>query len=479
MVHVANEMMSWVSPMPAAAAARQVTRRFSQLAGALRGGSQVARQPADQPTSSASESGAAPPTTMRAMVVKKGGLSLEEIATPTPRPGQVLIEVHASSVNPVDYKIYENRDPSREPWRPGFDLSGVVAVVGEGCTRLAVGDHVWADNAGYLGAAAEYVICDEARVGLKPAGLSHVEAASLPLVALTSLQTLQHGAVGGGSKVLIIGGSSGCGYTGAMLAVAMGARVTATCSGRNVAFVKSLGVERVIDYTEHDWSAVLRGENFDCVVDMIGPGGGEEHTVPRAAPCMAPSGRFISITTSDDEGAFRGTDRIFEHIVTKSDDYRDLDFLKAQVDAGALKPVVAATYPLAELETAYEMNKTHRTVGKIGIVVKGGALATTEELAGNVTNKHSLLLFCDDQSSCRHRSIPATKNNQDHDESGFGTGAINVSMNTPIIVDIRSAEEREKGPTVGGSLHLEWNRESETMPLDGLPADKTVPLFVH
>jgi NADPH2:quinone reductase len=280
------------SPMPASQA-----RRLGGLLDALRGRSATATTAA----------ATALPATMTAMMVTQGGLSLDEITTPQPRPGQVLVEVHASSVNPVDYKIFESRDTARDPWQPGFDVSGVVAAVGEGCGRLAVGDHVWADNAGYLGAAAEYVICDEARVGLKPAALSHVAAASLPLVALTSLQTLQHGHVTAGSKVLIIGGSSGCGYTGVMLAVAMGARVTATCSGRNVAFVQSLGAERVVDYTSQDWSEELKGAEFDCVVDMIGPGGGEEHTVPRAVACMAPAGRFISITTGDDEGAFEGT----------------------------------------------------------------------------------------------------------------------------------------------------------------------------
>lgn len=312
------------------------------------------------------------PSTMKAMLVTEAGLVLEVISTPEARSGQVLIEIHASSVNPVDYKIYEGRHESERkfPWQPGFDISGVVVAVGAGCERLKIGDEVWVDNAGRLGAAAEFAACDESRVGLKPSSLSHAEAASLPLVALTSLQTLQHGHVAKGSKVLIIGGSSGCGYTGAMLAIGMGAHVTATCSTRNVEFVTGLGIERVVDYTKHDWAEELKGEEFDCVVDMIGPGGGEDHTVPRAAPCMAPNGRFISITTADDEGAFEGTDRVFEHIVTVSDNYQDLDILRTSVDAGELKPVVNASFPLGELAAAYEMSKTHRTVGKIAILVK-------------------------------------------------------------------------------------------------------------
>ena len=99
---------------------------------------------------------------------------------------------------------------------------------------------------------------------------------------------------------------------------------------------------------------VLAGEGYDCVIDMIGPGGGEDHTVPRAAPIMAPQGRFISITTGDDEGAFDGSEKVFEHIVTKSDDYRDLDVLRDFVEAGALKPVVASRFTLEELGEACE-----------------------------------------------------------------------------------------------------------------------------
>jgi len=222
-------------------------RRLGALAAALRPCATAAQTP-----------------TMLAQRVHADGLKLEEIPIPTPGPGQVLIEVQASSVNPVDYKIYEGRGGGQRPfpWQPGFDISGVVAAVGEGCDRLSVGDAVWADNAGELGAAAEFVAVDESRVGLKPPSLSHIEAATLPLVALTSLQTLEHGHVTEGSKVLIIGGSSGCGYTGAMMAVEMGAHVTATCSGRNVDFVKGLGVQRVIDYTAEDWSEV--GANSRC-----------------------------------------------------------------------------------------------------------------------------------------------------------------------------------------------------------------------
>ena len=235
-------------------------------------------------------------STMRAAVYREYGkpadvLRLEE-NYPVPKVGHedVLVEVHACSINPIDWKkmsgflaILEQFTGDLEGGSTtGFDFSGKVVGLGRGVTtgRLRVGDGVFG-MAFVLttGACAEYVAVDQSLVSHKPAALTHKEAASIPLAGLTSYQSLVH--FGGlqytskeseseRQKVLLLGASGGTGSLGAQIAKIMGAKVTATCSSRNNDLVKSLGVEQTVDYRVEDVYEAMEGKEFDVLYDCVG-----------------------------------------------------------------------------------------------------------------------------------------------------------------------------------------------------------------
>src|SRR6185437_4293406 len=177
--------------------------------------------------------------------------AIEEVARPVPGPRDVLIEVHAASVNPIDWKI--RKGTQRGAIRPrfpailGMDASGIVAATGRDVTRFRVGDAVYTSPTHRRpGTYAEYVAVDERAVARKPMSLSHQEAASLPLAGLSAWECLVRCArVGPGQKVLVLAGSGGVGSLGIQIAKLLGAEVAATCSARNVELVRSLGADIV------------------------------------------------------------------------------------------------------------------------------------------------------------------------------------------------------------------------------------------
>lgn len=218
--------------------------------------------------------------TMRAVVKRCYGVPesvrLEALPKPTPGPGQVLIRVRATSVNPAEWygatgkplmiRLFNGIGAPTDT-RLGFDVAGTVEAVGPEVTLFKPGDEVFG---GAHGAYSEYVVAREkGAIIVKPANLSFEEAAAIPIAAITALQGLRdHGHITAGQKVLINGASGGVGTYAVQIAKALGAEVTAVCSGRNAEMVRSIGADHVIDYTKENFTT---GEaRYDLILDNIG-----------------------------------------------------------------------------------------------------------------------------------------------------------------------------------------------------------------
>src|SRR5690606_37419459 len=222
-----------------------------------------------------------------------------EVPKPVPGPGQVLVRVHATSINPLDYQVRRGDYPSlvQLPAITGHDVSGVVEAVGAGVTAFAPGDEVWYTPQIFHGAGsyAEYHVAAESIIGKKPASLSHLEAASLTLVGGTAWEALiVRAALRAGEKVLVHGGAGGVGHVAIQLAKAMGARGFTTVREANFEFVQSLGADVIIDYKKEDYiDTVMRetgGHGVDVVFDTIGG-----NTLSRSPDLLAQLGRVVTI----------------------------------------------------------------------------------------------------------------------------------------------------------------------------------------
>ena len=214
---------------------------------------------------------------MRAVAINEYGpsekLTLVDLKEPSPRPDEVLIRVRAAGVNPVDWKIRSGMLKIvlwlKFPFIPGFDISGDVAAVGSRVTRFKPGDPVYAmlgppRGGGY----AELAVAPESAVVRKAHSQSYIEAASMPVAALTALQGLRDlGRLKPGQSVLINGASGGVGTFAVQIARALGARVTGVCGPKNVGLVRSLGAEMVLDYTKEDFTAP--GKAYDVILDAV------------------------------------------------------------------------------------------------------------------------------------------------------------------------------------------------------------------
>ena len=185
-------------------------------------------------------------------------LEIMDIEVPIPKDKQVLIKVHAASINPLDWRLKSRR--------PGVDVAGEIAAVGRRVTRWKPGDAVFGTS---RGAFAEYACASEDALVSKPDNLSYEQAASVPIAGLTALQGLRDkGHLKAGQKVLINGAAGGVGTFAVQIAKALGGEVTGVCSTRNVEMVRSLGADRVIDYTQQDFTE--GGQRYDLVLDNVG-----------------------------------------------------------------------------------------------------------------------------------------------------------------------------------------------------------------
>ena len=214
---------------------------------------------------------------MRAMQYQRYGgpeqLRLVDVPRPVPGPRQLLVRVAACAVNPIDWKLHDGSyrwfAPVRFPSTPGFDLAGDVVEVGAEVRRFHPGDAIYAmADVRPGGACAEYAVISERAAAYRPANLSAIEAAAIPVAGLTALQSLRDlGHMRAGQRVLVIGAAGGVGHYAAQLAHAWGTDVTAVCGPRHVEMVRGLGADRVIDYTrEPNYLAPAR---FDLRLDTV------------------------------------------------------------------------------------------------------------------------------------------------------------------------------------------------------------------
>ena len=302
---------------------------------------------------------------------------LSDLLKPVPGAGQVLVRVHATSVNPLDFQVRRGdyADLVPLPAITGHDVSGVVEAVGSGVTLFSPGDEVWYTPQIFdgPGSYAEYHVAAENIIGLKPPSLSHLEAASLSLVGGTAWEALVvRAALRVGESILIHGGAGGVGHVAIQLAKAMGARVYTTVREANFEFARRMGADVLIDYRKENYvDAILResgGRGVDVVFDTIGG-----DTLSNSAGALAQLGRVVTIVdTAHPQNliAAWGKNASYHFVFTRQNRGK-LDELSALVTRGQLRPHVGAVYSLADIGLAHARLESpdSRLQGKIAIAV--------------------------------------------------------------------------------------------------------------
>jgi NADPH:quinone reductase-like Zn-dependent oxidoreductase len=309
-----------------------------------------------------------------AMVTRYGGahnLVIGDAPRPVPGANDVLIEVHAAGVNPVDWKINDGLMQAflsyPLPFIPGQEVAGVVVECGAEARRFRVGDRVYARlEIERPGGFAEFVCANEDVVARMPAPLSFVNAAGVPLVALTAWQALVDVAgVKPGSRVLIHAGSGGVGSWGIQIAKARGAFVATTTSARNVALVSRLGADQAIDYESQRFEQQVA--DVDTVLDTMG---GEILT--RSLAVLRPGGVLVTITgpagQPDLELASQRSVRLESLFMRPR--LRQLEQVTELIESGTAHPLTDRAFPLAQLAEALDYVRSHHARGKVVIKVK-------------------------------------------------------------------------------------------------------------
>jgi NADPH:quinone reductase-like Zn-dependent oxidoreductase len=293
-------------------------------------------------------------------------LRYEPAPVPTAAPGQILVRVHATSVNPWDYKLasgaFQKMVPLQFPYTPGGEYSGVVEALGDGVTTFKVGDEIYGNCP--LGAYAQFLAAPADSAAPKPRTLSHTEAATLPVAAQTAWQALfDHGKLQRGETVLIHAAAGGVGSFAVQLAHHHGARVLATASASNADYLKNLGADEVIDYKSTPFESVAK--NVDLVLDLLG---GQTQT--RSYAVLKPGGRLVStVQPPTPEDATRHN--VTAAFMGMKASTQNLLKLKELVETGNLRTNVTQTFPLSQARQAWEAAKSGHTRGKIALVVQG------------------------------------------------------------------------------------------------------------
>src|SRR5213082_1584034 len=326
---------------------------------------------------------------MKAIVYCDYGLAnlkLAEIAKPTPTDDQILVKVHAASVNPLDWHFIEGTPKImramgvglRKPkdTRLGVDFAGTVEAVGKNVTQFKPGDEVFG---GRDGAFAEYV-CPRAdgAVTLKPATITFEQAASVNIAGITALQALRDkGKVQPGRQVLINGASRGVGTFAVQIAKSLGADVTGVCSTRNVELVRSLGADHVIDYTKEDFAK--GAERYDVILDNV-----PNHSLSECRRILNPNGKYVMIGGGgpNDSRWIGPFGRVIKTMVVSpfvsqkmgmmmaDANGKDLAVLADMMQSGKLKPVIDKTYKLSEVPAAIRYLEEGHARGKVIITVE-------------------------------------------------------------------------------------------------------------
>ena len=292
----------------------------------------------------------------------------DTIALPLPQDDEVLVRVHAASVNPIDYKIRsgDRGDAEKLPITLGRDLSGVIESCGPSVQGLRAGDAVFALLGWDRGSHAEHVVVKAVEMAPKPSNLSHAEAASVPLAALTAWQGMvDHGGLAKGQRVLIHGGAGGVGHFAIQIAKALGAWVATTCSATDLDFVRELGADQAIDYKAQKFEDELK--DIDLVYDLIG---GE--TQERSFQVLRHGGALISTLQEPDKAkAIAKGARIAHYMAAPN--AAELAQIGRLIEAGEIRPHVAKTYVLEQAAQAEAVLEKEHVRGKIVLTVEGDA----------------------------------------------------------------------------------------------------------
>jgi NADPH:quinone reductase-like Zn-dependent oxidoreductase len=304
-------------------------------------------------------------------------MKLEQLAKPTPADDQLLVKVRAASLNPVDWhsmrgspyimRMASGLGAPKDP-RVGVDFAGTVEAVGKNVTQFKPGDAVFG---GADGAVAEYVVVRESRgVALKPTNMSFEQAAAVPVAAVTALQGLRDkGSLKPGQKVLINGASGGVGTFAVQIAKHFGAEVTGVCSTRNVELVRSLGADRVVDYTQEDFAQ--GPERYDLILDNVG-----NRSIAELRRVLQPKGTLVIVggQKGDWIGPMMGVikasivarfvDQKMGFFIARLD-HDDMKLLGELMQTGKVTPVIDRRYPLSEAAKAMAYLETGRARGKV------------------------------------------------------------------------------------------------------------------
>lgn len=296
-------------------------------------------------------------------------LTFENTPIPEPGKGQVLIEVHAAGVNPIDIKTiradahYEHSDKSQTP---GFDVAGTVVGIGANVNHLHLGDHVYGQAAVQkkgTGAFAEYAVTSKDYIAKMPDNISFTEAAAVPLAACSAYQALiEHIKLEPENKILIHGGSGGIGTFAIQLAKHIGAYVVTTATGKGIEYSRRLGADEVIDYANEAFEQKVK--DFDAVLDTVG---GE--TYRKSYQVLKKGGLIVSMVDIPDQQLMKqyGVRAVIEMTILDS---KKLGKITDLIKTGILKINVADTFPLDQTKEALQAMEQNQVLGKIAVEVK-------------------------------------------------------------------------------------------------------------
>jgi NADPH:quinone reductase-like Zn-dependent oxidoreductase len=300
-------------------------------------------------------------------VIGPDGLKFGDIQAPSPKEGEVLVQVHAAALTPTEFSwfpTFKTRDGAPRPFPIilGHEFSGVVAAIGNGANGLKPGDEVYGLNDWFTnGAQAEYCIAPVDAFAPKPAVLDHITAAAAPISLLTAWQGLfERAALKPGERVLIHGGAGGVGLFAVQLAHWRRAHVIATASARNSDFVRGLGANEVIDYKSTPFEKVVR--DIDVVFDTVG---GE--TLERTWSVVGANGRLVTIAVQSEDATKRARDAFF--IVEPN--RTQLTEVTPLLNAGTIRVFVDAVFPLAKAREGYARAQQSAKRGKVVLQIGG------------------------------------------------------------------------------------------------------------
>ncbi len=315
---------------------------------------------------------------MKAIVYTKYGppsevLELKEVEKPVPKDNEVLVKIFAASINDGDKSMIKGSPffvrlmgtglfkPKNTI--PGGDIAGQVEAVGGNVERFQPGDEVFGDIGGIgHGAFAEYVSVPENVLALKPVNLTYEEAAAFPQYALVALQGLRdNGQIKPGHKVLINGASGGVGTFAVQIAKSYGAEVTGVCSTKNLALVRSLGADHVIDYTQEDFTQKER--RYDLILDSVA-----NRSISDYTRALTPEGRYVAVAFNVRALISMSGSKVSQ--MSHKPNVEDLVYMRELIEAGKVVPVIARRFPLSGIGEAFRYFEEEHPQGKVVITVE-------------------------------------------------------------------------------------------------------------